>query len=120
MPASTGPRAVGTSRSALTIGPDPRSGGRIGRYCGNILGAHLLEAVSPKERRGLVSHLETWATCRAAFAALRAAVRFLPLALEDREPPATAHDPARAAVLHGPDGGEQPRASISAPSAWPR
>jgi anti-sigma-K factor RskA len=52
-----------------------------------IAGAYALEAVTPSEGREIEAHLATCAKCRSLLQELREAVTFLPLAVQQVEPP---------------------------------
>jgi|SRR5579875_1590168 len=57
-------------------------------YYRAMLGAYVLDALDSDERRELEAHLATCVECRAELASLRMAALAMPLAAEEREPPA--------------------------------
>ncbi len=76
----------------------PTNGDRDHAYYRDLLAAHALGAVRPPEERVVAAHAAACQACRAELAHLRAVVRTLPLALEEREPAPTLRDRIQAAV----------------------
>ncbi len=58
------------------------------RYFEDLLAAAALDALSPEEHAQLVAHLPTCRPCQEATGRMRVIVESLPLAVEEREPPA--------------------------------
>ena len=80
-----------------------------------LIGAYVLDALAPEERRAFERHLETCSACRSEAQKLRQVVDVLPLAVEQVEPPTSLGDRIRAAVeaetpaLHVVQGTASPR-----------